>query len=84
MRLRAILMTTAAMVLGVAPLAWASGAEDAGRHDLGLVIFAGLGIGTLLTLFVVPAMYMFVGSTYASEVAEEALCAEAPAVLSNS
>ncbi|PMS31298.1 multidrug efflux pump [Trinickia symbiotica] len=66
-RLRPILMTTAAMVLGVAPLVWASGAGAAGRHDMGLVIFAGLGVGTLLTLFVVPAMYMFVGSTHVRE-----------------
>ncbi|MBU9610632.1 efflux RND transporter permease subunit [Burkholderia multivorans] len=69
-RLRPILMTTAAMVLGVAPLVWASGAGAAGRHDMGLVIFAGLGIGTLLTLFVVPAMYMFVGSTHVREADE--------------
>jgi multidrug efflux pump len=83
-RLRPILMTTAAMVLGVAPLVWASGAGAAGRHDMGLVIFAGLGIGTLLTLFVVPAMYMFVGSTHTREVAEKAPSADAPAALSNS
>ena len=47
------------MVLGVVPLVWASGAGAAGRHDMGLVIFAGLSIGTLFTLFMVPAMYMF-------------------------
>ena len=47
------------MVLGVVPLVWASGAGAAGRHDMGLVIFAGLSIGTLLTLFMAPAMYMF-------------------------
>ena len=63
-RLRPILMTTAAMVLGVVPLVWASGAGAAGRHDMGLVIFAGLSIGTLLTLFMVPAMYMFIGSSH--------------------
>ncbi|MBN3229316.1 efflux RND transporter permease subunit [Pectobacterium brasiliense] len=69
-RLRPILMTTAAMVLGVAPLVWASGAGAAGRHDMGLVIFAGLGIGTILTLFVVPAMYLFVGETHQTEIDE--------------
>ncbi len=63
-RLRPILMTTAAMVLGVVPLVWASGAGAAGRHDMGLVIFAGLGIGTIFTLFLVPAMYMFIGTTH--------------------
>ena len=66
-RLRPILMTTAAMVLGVVPLVFASGAGAAGRHDMGLVIFAGLGIGTILTLFVVPSMYMFVGSTHEAQ-----------------
>jgi multidrug efflux pump len=60
-------MTTAAMVLGVAPLVWASGAGAAGRHDMGLVIFSGLSIGTLLTLFMVPAMYLFIGSTHHHE-----------------
>jgi multidrug efflux pump len=61
-RLRPILMTTAAMVFGVVPLVIASGAGAAGRHAMGLVIFTGLAIGTLFTLFVVPAMYMFVAA----------------------
>jgi len=59
-RLRPILMTTAAMVLGVLPLVMASGAGAAGRFSMGLVIFTGLSIGTLFTLFVVPAVYMLV------------------------
>jgi multidrug efflux pump len=63
-RLRPILMTTAAMVLGVVPLVIASGAGAAGRHDMGLVIFAGLSIGTLFTLFVVPAFYMAIGADH--------------------
>jgi multidrug efflux pump len=57
-RLRPILMTTAAMVLGVVPLLLASGAGAASRFNIGLVIFTGLSIGTLFTLFVVPAMYL--------------------------
>jgi len=61
-RLRPILMTTGAMVLGVVPLVIASGAGAGGRHAMGLVIFTGLSIGTLFTLFVVPAMYMFLAS----------------------
>jgi multidrug efflux pump len=61
-RLRPILMTTAAMVFGVIPLVIAFGAGAAGRHAMGLVIFTGLSIGTLFTLFVVPAMYMFMAS----------------------
>ncbi len=61
-RLRPILMTTAAMVLGVIPLVIASGAGAAGRHAMGLVIFTGLSIGTFFTLFVVPAMYLLLAS----------------------
>jgi multidrug efflux pump len=63
-RLRPILMTTAAMVLGVLPLVIASGAGAAGRRAMGVVIFAGLAIGTLFTLFVVPAMYMFLAADH--------------------
>ncbi|SIT51921.1 exported hypothetical protein [Paraburkholderia piptadeniae] len=63
-RLRPILMTTAAMVLGVLPLVIASGAGAAGRNAMGLVIFTGLSIGTLFTLFVVPAMYMLLGANH--------------------
>ncbi|MFL9932777.1 efflux RND transporter permease subunit [Paraburkholderia sp. RL18-103-BIB-C] len=63
-RLRPILMTTAAMVLGVVPLVIASGAGAAGRNAMGLVIFTGMSIGTLFTLFVVPAMYMFLAADH--------------------
>ncbi len=58
-RLRPILMTTAAMVLGVVPLLIAVGAGAASRFDIGLVIAIGMLIGTLFTLFVVPTMYTF-------------------------
>jgi multidrug efflux pump len=61
-RLRPILMTTAAMVFGVVPLVLAGGAGAAGRHAMGLVIFTGMSIGTLFTLFVVPAMYLLLAS----------------------
>ena len=57
-RLRPILMTTAAMVLGVLPLVVATGAGAAGRFAMGIVIFTGLSIGTLFTLFFVPAVYL--------------------------
>ena len=60
-RLRPILMTTAAMVFGVVPLLIATGAGAVSRFDIGLVIAAGLGIGTFLTIFVVPTVYMFIG-----------------------
>ena len=59
-RLRPILMTTAAMVLGVVPLITASGAGAVSRFNMGLVIAAGLSIGTLFTLFVVPVAYALI------------------------
>jgi len=64
LRLRPILMTTAAMVFGVLPLVIASGAGAAGRHAMGLVIFTGLSIGTVFTLFVVPAMYLLLAAEH--------------------
>jgi len=63
-RLRPILMTTSAMVFGVLPLVIASGAGAAGRYSMGLVIFTGLSIGTLFTLFVVPAMHLFIAGEH--------------------
>ena len=66
-RLRPILMTTAAMVFGVIPLVIASGAGAAGRFSMGLVIFTGLSIGTLFTLFVVPAMYLFLATNHSKK-----------------
>ncbi|MCW0234202.1 MAG: efflux RND transporter permease subunit [Ferrovibrio sp.] len=57
LRLRPILMTTAAMVLGAVPLAMAMGAGAESRNQIGLVIVGGLLLGTLLTLFVVPTAY---------------------------
>ena len=61
MRLRPILMTTGAMVLGAVPLALATGAGAESRHQIGWVIVGGMTLGTLLTLFVVPAVYSFPG-----------------------
>lgn len=63
-RLRPILMTTAAMVLGVIPLITASGAGAASRFNMGVVIASGLSIGTLFTLFVVPAVYMLLAEDH--------------------
>jgi multidrug efflux pump len=65
-RLRPILMTTAAMVLGVVPLVFASGAGAASRFSIGLVISTGLAIGTLFTLFVVPGVYMLIGANHSA------------------
>jgi multidrug efflux pump len=56
-RLRPILMTTGAMVLGALPLALASGAGAESRQQIGWVIVGGMSLGTLLTIFVVPTMY---------------------------
>ncbi len=58
-RLRPILMTTGAMILGVMPLITAAGAGAVSRFNIGLVIATGMLIGTLFTLFVVPTMYTF-------------------------
>jgi multidrug efflux pump len=66
-RLRPILMTTASMAFGVVPLLIASGAGAVGRYHMGLVIFTGISIGTFFTLFVVPAMYMFLGAEHHDE-----------------
>ena len=57
-RLRPILMTTVSMIVAMLPLLMASGPGAASRFDIGLVIASGLGIGTLFTLFVVPAFYL--------------------------
>ena len=57
LRLRPILMTTGAMVLGAIPLALASGAGAESRQQIGWVIVGGMSVGTLLTIFVVPTMY---------------------------
>ncbi len=70
-RLRPILMTTAAMVLGIMPLVFASGAGAAGRYNMGLVITTGIAIGTLFTLFVVPAMYLFLATDHARQRVKE-------------
>jgi multidrug efflux pump len=59
LRLRPILMTTGAMVLGSMPLALATGAGAESRMQIGWVIVGGMSVGTLLTLFVVPAFYTF-------------------------
>src|SRR5262249_27996465 len=58
-RLRPILMTTAAMVVAMVPLLIAKGAGAASRFDIGLVIAAGMTIGTMFTLFVTPAVYTY-------------------------
>ena len=63
-RLRPILMTTAAMIAGLVPLMYASGAGAAQRFSIGIVIVAGLAIGTLFTLFVLPVIYSYLASEH--------------------
>ena len=70
-RLRPILMTTAAMVLGVMPLIFASGAGALSRFNMGLVIAAGLSIGTIFTLFVHPAVVLMIGEDHSRFASEE-------------
>jgi multidrug efflux pump len=66
-RLRPILMTTAAMVLGVMPLVFASGPGAASRFSIGLVIASGISVGTLFTLFVLPAVYTFLAQDHRAD-----------------
>lgn len=63
-RLRPILMTTAAMIAGLIPLLYATGAGAAQRFSIGIVIVAGLAIGTLFTLFVLPVIYSYLASEH--------------------
>ncbi|MGL6160050.1 efflux RND transporter permease subunit [Microbulbifer sp.] len=63
-RLRPILMTTASLVLAMVPLLIAAGPGGGARFAMGLVVATGMTIGTLFTLFVVPAMYLYLGTDY--------------------
>ena len=67
-RLRPILMTTVAMLVAMIPLLTASGPGAVSRFDIGLVITTGLGIGTLFTLFVVPAVYLLLAREHHPQV----------------
>ena len=80
-RLRPILMTTAAMVVGLVPLIFATGAGAASRFNIGVVIVSGMTIGTLFTLFVLPTFYTLLARDHreAAELEreqEQALAAE--------
>jgi multidrug efflux pump len=63
LRLRPILMTTGAMVLGAVPLALATGAGAESRSQIGWVIVGGISFGTLFTLFIVPTAYTLLART---------------------
>ena len=77
LRLRPILMTTGAMVLGALPLALATGAGAESRQQIGWVIVGGMSVGTLLTLFVVPIVYSYIGQRHPDPAAELAASGEA-------
>lgn len=70
-RLRPILMTTAAMVAGLLPLLTAHGAGAASRFSIGLVVVAGMSIGTLFTLFVLPAVYSAIATDHRAQANSE-------------
>ena len=70
-RLRPILMTTAAMVTGLLPLLIASGAGASSRFSIGLVVVSGMMIGTLFTLFVLPAVYVAIATDHLAGIGSE-------------
>ena len=72
-RIRPILMTTGAMVLGAIPLALASGAGAESRQQIGWVIVGGMSAGTLLTVFVVPTMYTLLARKHAPGAKKDAV-----------
>ena len=79
LRLRPILMTTGAMVLGSLPLAIASGAGAEARNQIGWVIVGGMSIGTVFTLLVVPVMYLLIGRDHHKATARTAAPYASPA-----
>jgi HAE1 family hydrophobic/amphiphilic exporter-1 len=62
LRLRPILMTSVAFILGVLPLVFAKGAGSAGRHSVGTTVFGGMIVSTMLNLFIIPILYVIVRS----------------------
>ena len=79
LRLRPILMTTGAMVLGALPLAIATGAGAEARHQIGWMIVGGMSFGTLFTLFVVPVVYLLLAGKHRRVAEDDAVAASAPA-----
>lgn len=77
-RLRPILMTTAATVLGHFPLVLVSGAGAESRNSIGIVLVAGMLIGTVFTLFVLPTIYMMIGDDYAKQKKEAGFAPSQP------
>src|ERR1700744_1783715 len=69
-RLRPILMTPAAMVVGMRPLILAAGPGAKSRFEIGPTLFAGMAIGTIFTLFVTPAVYTFIARDHRAAAAQ--------------
>ena len=63
-RMRPVLMTTAAMVAGLLPLVFADGAGSASRFSIGIVVVMGMLVGTMFTLFVLPTIYSFIAKDH--------------------
>jgi multidrug efflux pump subunit AcrB len=78
-RLRPILMTTAAMVIAMLPLIFASGAGAASRFAIGIVIASGMTVGTIFTLFVTPAVYTYIAREHRRDAAAAVPAAHEPA-----
>jgi multidrug efflux pump len=79
-RLRPILMTTAATVVGHFPLVLATGPGAGARNSIGIMLVTGMIIGTIFTLFVVPSIYMLLARTHAPETAEDTAAEGSPAL----
>ncbi len=70
-RLRPVLMTSAATILGHMPLVFVTGPGAQARNSIGIVLVAGMGIGTLFTLFVVPSLYVLIAGVHAKHLESE-------------
>ena len=71
-RLRPVLMTTAATVFGHMPLVFVTGAGAEARNSIGIMLVTGMTIGTLFTLFILPAVYMLLAADHRPEEARDA------------
>ena len=79
-RLRPVLMTTAATVLGHFPLVLVSGAGAEARNSIGIILVAGMAIGTLFTLFILPSVYLWLSKETPAQQAEPDVVVGAAAV----
>jgi multidrug efflux pump len=78
-RLRPIMMTTAATVMGHFPLILATGPGAGARNSIGIMLVSGMIIGTAFTLFIVPSIYVLVAKTHTAESIEELIAEGAAA-----